>query len=185
MSKTTRSMPCASLMMRRGFRKSGGMGAVEVALAREVGRSGTRQLWVTSGGCRGRCRFLLLDPEGVVQNCTSALQEARLASPYPKCGAQHPAPMVTRLEPAYPRPPARIATAAQGIVFPAALIVQIAPAQRDARPGGSGPRHAQGQRPLSRSVSDRATGAAVPRRPSSRSGDKAAAHPPAPPACQL
>ena len=69
--------------------------------------------------------------------------------------------------------------------FPTALTVQIAPAQRDARPGGSAPRHAQGQRRLSRSVSGRATGAAVPRRPSSRSGDKAAGHPPAPPARQL
>jgi hypothetical protein len=41
-------------------------------------------LRVTSDGRGSRRRLLLLDPEAVVQGRTSILQEARLASPYPK-----------------------------------------------------------------------------------------------------
>ena len=45
---------------------------------------------VTSGGRCGHGRFLLFDPEAVVQVRTRILQEARLAAPYPKCAARTP-----------------------------------------------------------------------------------------------
>ena len=47
-------------------------------------------LWVTNGGLRGPCQFLLFDPEAVAQGRTYILQEASLASPYPKCTASIP-----------------------------------------------------------------------------------------------
>ena len=45
---------------------------------------------VTNGGCAGHFRFLLSDPEAVVQSRTCLLQEARLASPDPQCAASIP-----------------------------------------------------------------------------------------------
>jgi hypothetical protein len=44
----------------------------------------------TSDGRRGRCRLPLFDPEAVVQDRTSILQEARLGSTYRKCIANIP-----------------------------------------------------------------------------------------------
>ena len=45
---------------------------------------------VTTGGHLRHFRFLLSDPEAVAQGRTCILQEASLASPYPKCTASIP-----------------------------------------------------------------------------------------------
>jgi hypothetical protein len=60
-----------------------------------------RRLGVTTGGRLCQFRLLLSDPEAVAQGRTSILQEARLASPYPKCAASISS--AARRLPAHPR----------------------------------------------------------------------------------